>query len=80
MSLILDCANGVGAFPASEVAKRLHGCTLHLMPINTPKSCDQPSAVQKSAGQAHEAPGLPEAATCGRLNHECGSDWVQVWG
>jgi phosphoacetylglucosamine mutase len=73
-TVFLDCANGVGALPSRFLAPHLAALGLQLSLINAPDHFDATS-LPDPASRAVSGEGQESA---GRLNHLCGSDFVQV--
>ena len=85
--VLLDCANGAGGLPARVLVPLLAPLGLQLSLINAPEhpgpTTQHTSAPAQHAQPAAALPAVPahssaEETTCGRLNHLCGSDFVQV--
>lgn len=83
----LDCANGVGGLPAKVLVPQLAPLGLQLSLINTPEdSCPTDRQTADPAQLAQPATGVPQlpvptsadTTARGRLNHLCGSDFVQI--
>lgn len=88
-AVCLDCANGVGGLPARALVPLLAPLGVQLSLINapadpgsSPQHTVDPSQLSHPSTAAPKTPKTPPAgegeAVSGRLNHLCGSDFVQV--